>query len=107
MTPEPHDADAPARADALGIARILWIAAAGICLAVATAVGVHRSWVAPGKLRRAVAAQESVGLSTPAWIPSGRPLRLPARGPSGVDLRFAPGLPDVDRPLPADPGAAP
>jgi hypothetical protein len=97
------------RSDGLGMARAVALTTAGVCLTIAAVVWLHQSWVAPRALQEAEAALQATGLSTPAWAPSGQPLRLADKIPAGVDLRYSPLLPPIEPgtwPLTTGPGEA-
>jgi hypothetical protein len=73
------------------------IAAGALVLSIVGcgAVGVHMAATAYGDWPAVLSLQEAAGLSTPAWSPSGSPLRMPSGMIPAVDLRYVPGLPAV------------
>lgn len=81
------------REDKLGVARWAAITLLFFCLTGLGAVGVHRMIRTAKTLPDVLKRQKAIGLSTPAWVPSGRPLRIPSGLRRGVDLRFVPQLP--------------
>lgn len=93
LQPEITSDCAPWRGDRIGVARWLGIGLSFLCLVGAGSVAAHSMMRSAKALPHALALQRAIGLSTPAWVPSGRPLRIPSGLRTGVDLRFLPQLP--------------
>ncbi|MFZ7125285.1 MAG: hypothetical protein ACOWWM_03910 [Desulfobacterales bacterium] len=84
------------RADSLDLSRWVALSLAALCLALAAGTAGHWIRRTVVDLPAALAAQHAIGLSEPAFAPSGRPLRLPWGRHRGVPLGFTPFLADSE-----------
>ncbi len=91
--------------DRMGLSAAIAIGVLVLAIAGAGAVGIHMAATANRNWPAVLSLQEATGLSTPAWSPSGRPLRMPSGMIPGVDLRYVPGVPAV-APALTDPTSA-
>lgn len=99
----PHDRSS----DRLKAARWIGLAAMAFWVAASLVVGLHQILTTKQTLLQTLAIQKAAGLSTPAWFPSGRTLRIPAGASPAVDLRFSPRLPRLEPAPPLKPAVDP